>query len=133
MEKSLKKVIGTEKALEKWFKQLQGQIAGHPLLEFVQTRLRADIRVFDDCYGENRNLETELGGYMVILYGSSKEIKTEYKEILKYHNLKEQDYEYMDNQRLNDFLTVSIRLFLCSSDYAVEIVIIKEDGGNQNE
>lgn len=129
----MKKIIGTEKALEGWLKHLPEQVAGQPFLQLAQTRLRADMRVLDDCYGERRNLETDLGGYMVILYGNQDEIKTEYKKILEHHNLNEQDFEYEDNQRLDEYITVSIQLFLCSSDYAVEIVIIKENGGNQNE
>lgn len=127
----MKKIIGTEKALERWLEQLPEQMEGQPLLCFAETRLKADIRVLDYCYGKSRNLESDLGGYMVILYGNKEEVKTEYKEILKHHNLDEQDYEYEDNQRLNECLSVSVQLFLCSSDYAVEIVIIKENGGKK--
>lgn len=129
----MKKIIGTENELERWLKHLPRQIAGQPFLELAQTRLRADMRVLDDCYGENRNLETDLGGYMVILYGNQEEVKTEYKKTLEHHNLNEQNFEYEDNQRLDENLTVSIQLFLCSSDYAVEFIIIKENGGNKNE
>lgn len=127
------KIVDTEKTLNEWLKHVPKQVEGQPFLQLAETRLRADMRVLDDCYGKNRNLEKDLGGYMVILYGNQEEIKTEYKELLEHHNLEEQNYEYEDNQKLDDYLTVSIQLFLCSSDYAVEIVIIKENGGNKNE
>lgn len=128
----MKKIIGTEKELLRYLKHLECKGRGQHLIEFVRTRLRSDISVFDEWYGEKRNLKNDLGGYMVILYGNPKEMEIEYKKILKYHNLKIDDYEYEDNKRLDDNTNVSIQLFLCSSDYAVEIVIIKE-GESEDE
>ena len=49
---------------------------------------------------------------------------------MTYHKLCADEYEYMDKIILpeRDDITVTFRLFLCSSDYAVEIVTIEEVG-----
>lgn len=90
-------------------------------------RLRADIECLNNLYGEERNLVSDLGGYVVILWGQREEVASHYERILKYHNLNAEEYEYEDKMILpeRDDITVTFRLFLCSSDYAVEIVSVE--------
>lgn len=92
-------------------------------------RLRADIECLNNLYGEERNLVSDLGGYVVVLWGKRDEVATHYKNILAYHKLNAEEYEYEDKMILpeRDDVTVTFRLFLCSSDYAVEIVTVEVD------
>lgn len=95
--------------------------------EKIACRLRADIECLNEAYGSNRNLETDLGGYVIVLWGTQEEIEKHFKSIMKYHNLNADEYEYFDKMVLpeRDEISVAFRLFLCSSDYAVEIVTIE--------
>lgn len=90
-------------------------------------RLRADIECLNSFYGEERSLMSDLGGYVVVLWGKREEVALHYKKILEYHNLNMEEYEYEDKMILpeRDDITVTFRLFLCSSDYAVEIVSVE--------
>lgn len=96
--------------------------------EKVFKRLNADIECLNEAYGTDRDLQTDLGGYVVVIWGSQKEVQNEVERVLAYHKLHSDEFEYMDKIILperND-ITVTFRLFLCSSDYAVEIVTIEE-------
>ena len=57
-------------------------------------------------------------------------MKNEVEKVLTHYKLRSDEYEYMDKIILPecDDITVTFRLFLCSSDYAVEIVTIEEVG-----
>lgn len=96
--------------------------------EKVFKRLRADIECLNEVYGADRDLQADLGGYVVVIWGSQSEVQNEVETVLTYHKLRSDEYEYMDKIILpeRDDITVTFRLFLCSSDYAVEIVTIEE-------
>lgn len=96
--------------------------------EKVFKRLRADIECLNEAYGADRDLQADLGGYVVVIWGSQREVQNEVENVLTYHKLRSDEYEYMDKIILpeRDDITVTFRLFLCSSDYAVEIVTIEE-------
>ncbi len=98
--------------------------------EKVFKRLRADIECLNEAYGADRDLQADLGGYVVVLWGSRIEVQNELRKFLTYHKLCENEYEYMDKIILpeRDDMIVTFRLYLCSSDYAVEIVTIEEMG-----
>lgn len=98
--------------------------------EKVFKRLRADVECLNDAYGADRDLQADLGGYVVVLWGRRKEVQNEIRKFLTYHKLCADEYEYMDKIVLpeRDDIVVTFRLYLCSSDYAVEIVTIEEVG-----
>ena len=98
--------------------------------EKVFKRLRADIECLNEAYGADRDLQADLGGYVVVIWGSQREVQNEVENVLTYHKLRSDEYEYMDKIILpeRDDITVTFRLYLCSSDYAVEIVTIEEVG-----
>lgn len=115
---------------EEKLKQLQKKCSVSDVLsdEKVFKRLRADIECLNEAYGADRDLQADLGGYVVVLWGSQSEVQNEVENVLTYHKLRLDEYEYMDKIILpeRDDITVTFRLFLCSSDYAVEIVTIEE-------
>lgn len=98
--------------------------------EKVFKRLRADVECLNDVYGANRDLQADLGGFVVVIWGVRSEVQKEVENVLTHYKLCSDEYEYMDKIILpeRDDITVTFRLFLCSSDYAVEIVTIEEVG-----
>ena len=96
--------------------------------EKVFKRLKTDIECLNEAYGADRDLQADLGGYAVVIWGSQSEVQNEVENVLTYHKLRSDEYEYMDKILLRERgdITVTFRLFLCSSDYAVEIVTIEE-------
>lgn len=86
------------------------------------------IQCLNLYYGADRDLEKDLGGYVVLVYGDSEEIKSTYEKILAYHHLHSDNYEFEDIFQVSECSTkVTFRLFLCSPDYSVEIVTFEED------
>ena len=98
--------------------------------EKVFKRLRADVECLNEAYGADRDLQADLGGFVVVIWGGRSEVQNEVEKVLTHHKLHPDEYEYMDKIILpeRDDITVTFRLFLCSSDYAVEIVTIEEVG-----
>ena len=87
-------------------------------------RIKNMAENLDAHYGADRDIVADLGGYIVILYGESCEMGKEYSDILKQYSLQQDLYEfeerYQDEQKM-----VIIRLYLCSSDYAVVVVLVQ--------
>lgn len=98
--------------------------------EKVFKRLRADVECLNEAYGADRDLRADLGGFVVVIWGGRSEVQNEVEKVLTHHKLYSDEYEYMDKIILpeRDDITVTFRLYLCSSDYAVEIVTIEEVG-----
>ncbi len=94
----------------------------------VFKRLRADVECLNEAYGADRDLQADLGGFVVVIWGARSEVQKEVENVLTHYKLCSDEYEYMDKIILpeRDDITVTFRLFLCSSDYAVEIVTIEE-------
>ena len=100
----------------------------------IYDRISFEVASLNEAYGEQRNLLSDLGGYVIVLWGENEEIENDYKNILKYHKLNRDEYEYFDKVVLpeRDNIEVAFRLFLCSSDYAVEVVTVKETEGDND-
>ena len=117
---------------EEKLNQLQKNCSMREVLsdEKVFKRLRADIECLNEAYGADRDLQTDLGGFVVVIWGDRSEVQNEVEKVLTHHKLHSDEYEYMDKIILpeRDDITVTFRLYLCSSDYAVEIVTIEEVG-----
>lgn len=95
--------------------------------EKIYSRVSKDVECLNVAYGKNRDLIADLGGYVIVLWGNVKETEETYGEILQYHNLNDNEAEYVDEIRMPERdITVTFRLFLCSSDYAVEVIHIQE-------
>lgn len=86
--------------------------------------IKGKAEKLDDNYGADRNIVTDLGGYIVILYGESSEVEKEYAEILKQYSLPQELYE-VEEKYQTEKGDVVFRLYLCSCDYAVVTVLAK--------
>lgn len=120
------KVICNRNALDEWER--------HPLDEisilFTNPNIRMHLQTTVDCldkyYGADRDIEKDMGGYTIILYGDKEEIHGEYERILAYHHRHEDEYELEDiYDELECDQRVTFRLYLCSSDYSVMVVLVE--------
>lgn len=93
----------------------------------ITDRIIAELNCLNEMYGEERDLEKDLGGYLILVWGNKREQKKVFQRILEYHKLRSEEYEYMDKIKVSECSTITFRLFLCSSDYAVEIITIEND------
>lgn len=118
------KVIANEEALTKWERE-EGQefpLYNSPL---ALRQLKEIIRQLDVNYGADRDLEKDLGGYTIVISGEPKEIRDKLKHALRYHHLDEDMYEFEDRYMSEDGENrVLIRLYLCSCDYCIVVVLV---------
>lgn len=120
-------IIANQRALQVWMQSVAKRTDVLEKHLGIKKELQQVVACLDRDYGSERDLQCDLGGYVVILYGNAKEIKKHYEGILKYHHLKEEEYEY--EERCGKFECqedVVFRLYLCSSDYAVGILMIED-------
>lgn len=78
------------------------------------------LNILDESYGKERNIDSDLGGYVLIL--ETKDDVIEAKENI----LKDIVPEYIDNIECEGDNQYCLSLFLLSSDYAVVVVTTKE-------
>lgn len=78
------------------------------------------IEVLDENYGAERNIEADLGGYVVIAENIVD------IEILKQSKLKAVVAEYTDIIECSEGVNWTSSLFLLSSDYAIVVVTTEE-------
>lgn len=93
----------------------------------ITDRIIVELNCLNEMYGEERDLEKDLGGYLILVWGNKRKQKKVFQRILEYHKLRSEEYEYMDKIKVSECSTITFWLFLCSSDYAVEIIIIEND------
>lgn len=94
----------------------------------ITDRVIAKLNCLNEMYGEERDLEKDLGGYLVLVWGNKVEREKVFQRILEYHKLRAEEYEYMDRIKVSECsAVVTFRLFLCSSDYAIEIITVDKE------
>lgn len=91
------------------------------LPEEVQTYTLEELTILDDEYGKDRDLITDLGGYIAII-----EHPNEIEELEKLHNcdLTKNPYpEYVDFIITENRFLYTASLFLLSSDYGIIMIL----------
>ena len=86
----------------------------------VAKNIEQQLNILDESYGIERNIDADLGGYVLIL--ESKDDVIEVKENI----VKDIIPEYVDNIECEGGKQYCLSLFLLSSDYAVVVVAAKE-------
>lgn len=118
-------VIENEQTLKEWLEQSTFQTEVLKASPIILKRLSEAVKTLDEYYGADRDLEKDMGGYTVIIYGTEKEMAESHKRLLGYHHLNDEEYEYEEAYRAEQFgVKVIFRLYLCSSDYAIEEMIV---------
>ena len=82
--------------------------------------IKATIDILNENYGEKRDIEAELGGYVVIVENIVD------MEILKQDKLQGLVPEYTDIVECSEGVDWTSSLFLLSSDYAIVVVTTEE-------
>ena len=88
-------------------------------LEVIES-IKATIDILNENYGENRDIESDLGGYVVIAENIVD------IEILKQDKLQGLVPEYTDIIECSEGVNWTSSLFLLSSDYAIVVVTTEE-------
>lgn len=93
----------------------------------VKEKIREQLEILDNCYGTDRNLKKDLGGYIAVVE-SKEDIKILQKEYLDiYQEIPEIQLE-LEGDTQEKWLYL---LYILSSDYAIGIIgntkIIEED------
>ena len=71
--------------------------------------------------------QNDLGGFTILLFGDDFETEKHFRNIMEYFKLNADEYEYEDKYFEPKRSTeVTFRLYLCSSDYSILIVTVKE-------
>ena len=105
--------------MKKIYKENQLLEAESLQLEVSET-IRATIEVLDDNYGADRDIESDLGGYIVIAENIVD------IEILKQDKLQGLIPEYTDIIECSEGVNWTSSLFLLSSDFAIVVVTTEE-------
>ena len=82
--------------------------------------IEEQINILDESYGAERDIDADLGGYVLVL--ETKDDVIEVKENI----LKDIIAEYVDDIECEGGKQYCLSLFLLSSDYAVIVVATKE-------
>ena len=100
--------------LKKYFKKLNN------IPSEVIESIKATIDILNENYGENRDIEAELGGYVVIVENIVD------MEILKQDKLQGLVPEYTDIVECSEGVDWTSSLFLLSNDFAIVVVTTEE-------
>lgn len=99
----------------------KNQIKGVSQLSLkVINSISATIDILDNNYGDDRNIEIDLGGYVVIVENIVD------IEILKQDKLKGLIPEYTDIIECSEGVNWTSSLFLLSSDFSIVVVTTEE-------
>lgn len=91
----------------------------------VGKRLSEIEKTLDEYYGEDRDIEADLGGFTIILHGTQKEILKDYESLMDKYHLYADEYEYEEIYQVPEYaVKVIFRLYICSSDYNIQMVEI---------
>lgn len=60
------------------------------------------MECLNDTYGADRDLQADLGEYVVVLWGSRREVQSEVGKLLTYHKLCADEYEYIGRRESED-------------------------------
>ena len=82
--------------------------------------MKVTIAILNESYGANRNIEADLGGYVVIAENIVD------IEILKQNKLKGLILEYTDIIECSEGVNWTSSLFLLSSDFSIVVVTTEE-------
>ena len=88
-------------------------------IEVIES-IKVTITALDENYGDNRDVESDLGGYVVIVENIVD------IEILKQDKLKWLIQEYTDIIECSEGVSWTSSLFLLSNDYAIIVVTTEE-------
>ena len=120
------KVLKNESDFDDWIRVLPDEASVVSAQTAVKNSLKEVLQRFDTAYGKERRIEADLGGFAIVLFGDRTEVFEQEKNVLKY------EFEEVYKQKEPECtVEVTFRLYLCSSDYAVQVVrVVKKENEN---
>ena len=107
-----------------------GHVKDLDIIVIEDTALKSAIKnylsVLDNAYGEDRDIDKDLGGY--VLYGDNDTRFKDFKEFFDYTDIPPEWVNDIDS----DPCYVGV-LYILSSDYAVIVIISKEEYLKENK
>ena len=114
------KVLKNESDFDDWIRVLPDEASVVSTQTAVKNSLKEVLQRFDTAYGKERRIEAE--------------VSEQEKNVLKYFKLNADEYEYEEIYKQKEpecTVEVTFRLYLCSSDYAVQVVrVVKKENEN---
>ena len=108
-----------------WLSDEENLVKGILLQENIRKHLQTSVEILDEYYGSERDIEKDMGGYVVVFYGKMKEVEEQSTKHLEGYHLREDDYEFEDIYETGTGgKRVVFRLYLCSSDYSLLLINI---------
>ena len=119
-------VIGTVEQREALSASIMGCIPSE-----ILERLKQRIETLQECYGADRDLEADLGGYVVLFPSMTLEEKTEHRNILEKYHADVNEYEYQNIISTEEGQEWVEELYILSADYAIVMFypVATENGG----
>ena len=105
--------------MKKIYKESQLVELNNLPVEVIES-IRETVNILNESYGANRNIDNDLGGYIVIVENIVD------IEILKQDKLKSLIPEYTDIIECSEGVNWTSSLFLLSSDYSIIVVTTEE-------
>lgn len=101
------------------------------LLSQILERLKQRIETLQECYGADRDLEADLGGYVVLFPSMTLEEKTEHRNILEKYHTRNDEYEYEEIISTEDGQEWVEELYILSADFGIVMFypVATENGG----
>lgn len=103
--------VGTMKQL----KMVQREVEKLP--RAVVEEVKGIVSILDDAYGATRDVETDLGGFVVIV-----QCKEELLNLQQEHHVTLEDYEFIEPIQADRDTGYVYVLYQVSSDYAVAVI-----------
>lgn len=98
----------------------------------VWERMKQQLETLEKYYGADRDMDADLGGYVVLFPFMCKNEQTEHKNILERYHASDDEYEYRNIILAENNHKWIEELYVLSSDYSIVIFYpIVENGGMQ--
>lgn len=123
-------IIGTMEQMEALSASLTDSLPSQ-----IWERLKQRIKTLQECYGADRDLEEDLGGYAVIFPSMTLKEQEEHRNILEKYHAQDDEYEYQDIISTEDGQEWVEELYILSADYSVIMIypVTAENGGVYND
>ena len=115
-----------------WRQEHLAEVPEH-VPEAVKTEILDVIKTLNQYYGEDRDVEEDLGGYLAVFPEAYQ--KADYEALLSRYHLRGQEPEYADFLCKNGRVLWIEEVFLCGSDYHLIIIrpaVIETEIKNNN-
>ena len=96
-------------------KLLQNEVEKLPRV--VVKEVQTIVRILDEAYGNTRNIEADLGGFVAIV-----QCKKDFLKLQQDYHVRLEDYEFIEPIQVDMNTQYAYALYQLSADYAVAVI-----------